>query len=316
MLMPSRVCKRILYGTVMIVVLLAILGLDWGLECYLREQRYEMLHSSPLYGLPLAGLVLVLTLAAYRELARLAAAAGVKLLSIAGILLTAATATFPYWWRQVQQGLPIGSPLYRLPALAMLGLVLPVVLAEQMMRRRTDDAFMRVSGTLLAVLYLGVGGALILHIRFVAQVPTLLLFLAAVKCTDIGAYFTGSAIGRHKIIPWLSPGKSWEGLFGGLAAAAGACMLIVRLLHLDALAPFMEGMTLTVAEMTLARAALFGVVVGLAGQFGDLCESLLKRSAQVKDSGSLVPEFGGVLDILDSPLLAAPVALAVLALPA
>ena len=65
--------------------------------------------------------------------------------------------------------------------------------------------------------------------------------------------------------------------------------------------------------LSLGEAAVFGVVVGAAGQFADLCESLLKRSAAVKDSGSLVPEFGGMLDILDSPLLAAPVAYLLLA---
>jgi phosphatidate cytidylyltransferase len=61
-------------------------------------------------------------------------------------------------------------------------------------------------------------------------------------------------------------------------------------------------------RMSLAWAAGFGCVVGAVGQFADLCESLLKRSARIKDSGALVPEFGGVLDVLDSPLLAGPVA--------
>lgn len=311
--MRSRVLKRILYGTIMIVVLSALLALDWGLECHLRERKYEMIHSSPLYGLPLAVIVLALALAAYRELSRLARAAGVRLLSVTGVLCTLGVATFPYWWRMVDARLHIGNPFYKLPTLCLLGLVVLAVLGEQVVRRRVDDAFHRVSGTLLAVLYLGVGGALILRVRFVGQVPTLVLFVAAVKCADIGAYFTGLAIGRHKMIPWLSPGKSWEGLVGGLAAAAGVSMLIVRVLDMEALAPFMEGMAPAIAEMTLGEAAVFGLAVGLAGQFGDLCESLLKRSAQVKDSGSLVPEFGGVLDILDSLLLAAPVALVLLA---
>jgi phosphatidate cytidylyltransferase len=167
------------------------------------------------------------------------------------------------------------------------------VFLEQMIRHRLDAALARVGATLLAVAYLGVGAAVMLAIRVDKGVPALILFLAAVKCTDIGAYFTGSAIGRHKLIAWLSPGKSWEGLFGGLAAAAGVSMLVVWLLGM---------------RMSLAWAAGFGVIVGAVGQFADLCESLLKRSAKIKDSGALVPEFGGVLDVLDSPLLAAPAA--------
>jgi phosphatidate cytidylyltransferase len=127
----------------------------------------------------------------------------------------------------------------------------------------------------------------------------LVIFLAAAKFTDIGAYFTGSFIGKHKMIPWLSPGKSWEGLVGGLATAAGISVLLAWLL--------LEG-----DQPPLRMWAIFGPVVGLAGQFGDLCESLLKRAAGAKDSGALVPEFGGVLDMLDSVLLSAPVATVVL----
>jgi len=97
----------------------------------------------------------------------------------------------------------------------------------------------------------------------------------------------------------LSPGKSWEGLAGGLALAAGVGAL---------------GAWLLTRTGTPAFGALFGLIVGLAGQFGDLCESLLKRSAGAKDSASLVPTFGGILDIIDSPLLAAPPAVLLLAL--
>jgi phosphatidate cytidylyltransferase len=178
----------------------------------------------------------------------------------------------------------------------IVGMVVCFVFAEQMALRTTTDAFRRIACTMLTVMYLGVSGAIIMNIRMAYGVPVLVLFMAAVKSTDIGAYFTGSAIGRHKLIPWLSPGKTWEGLFGGMAAAGGIGMLAVWAMdiHIAGLA------------VPLWRAAIFGVVVGLIGQFGDLSESLLKRSVNVKDSGAVVPEFGGVLDILDSPLLAAP----------
>ena len=118
------------------------------------------------------------------------------------------------------------------------------------------------------------------------------------KFTDIGAYFGGRAFGRHKLIFWLSPGKTWEGLGFGLITAGlvGA-----------AIAPAIPG-------LSYFQAALFGVLIGGIGQCGDLLESMMKRDAEVKDSGTLVPGFGGVLDIIDSPLLAAPFAYLVFSL--
>jgi phosphatidate cytidylyltransferase len=150
--------------------------------------------------------------------------------------------------------------------------------------------------------YLGLGSAVVLRMRLAYGMPMLAIFLTAVKFTDIAAYFVGTAVGRHKLIPWLSPGKSWEGLVGGMAAAAGVAALLAWALH--------------IRTMSVPTAACFGLLVGLAGQFGDLCESLLKRSASAKDSGVIIPEFGGVLDVVDSVLFSAPVALIVLALAA
>lgn len=290
--MRKKVLTRILFGTIMASAMIGLLWLDWHIEQGLESPR-----SSPLYGLPLALLVLALLVVSFRELSRMAAATGMQLLGVTGLLSTIAVACFPYWWP-----LAAGARAQaygQLPPLTLLSFVMLGVLAEQMIRHRIDQAFRRVAGTLASILYLGIGGALILHLRF-RGVPALVLFLVAVKCTDVGAYFTGVAFGKHKMIPWLSPGKSWEGLAGGLAAGAGTAVLITWWFD--------------IAGLSLVEAAIFGVAIGLAGQFGDLCESLLKRSAQVKDSGAVLPEFGGVLDIVDSPLLAAPVALVLLAI--
>jgi phosphatidate cytidylyltransferase len=123
------------------------------------------------------------------------------------------------------------------------------------------------------------------------------MILLCVKFTDIGAYFGGRALGRRKLIPWLSPGKTWEGLFFGLltAAAVGAVCAV----WIDERRGY---------SMYWWKGAIFGAVIGGIGQAGDLLESLMKRDAEVKDSGSLIPGFGGVLDVIDSPLLAAPFA--------
>jgi phosphatidate cytidylyltransferase len=122
------------------------------------------------------------------------------------------------------------------------------------------------------------------------------MILIIVKSTDIGAYFGGRALGRHKLIPWLSPGKTWEGLICGVlvSGAIGAAMGTGMPNHDMAMAPW--------------KGFIFGVAIGAIGQVGDLLESLMKRDAQVKDSGRLIPGFGGILDVIDSPLFAAPFA--------
>ena len=281
---------RILYGSILIVLLAALLGLDWWLE--------EAGHSPqiapggadpwPLLGLPTAVVMLLLIALALVEMFRLCAGAGVLLLTFSALSGAAILGTLPFWWQFLSPVPPPGGLV-----LLVLGVVVMVVFADQMARARTAGAIRAVACTLLTVLYLGVGTAIMMDLRVRNGVPTLVLFLAAVKSTDIGAYFVGSLIGRHKLIPWLSPGKTWEGLAGGLLAAAGVSMGLAALLPVS---------------LSWPQAAIFGAVVGLFGQFADLCESLLKRSANLKDSGAVVPGFGGVLDILDSPLLAAPAA--------
>ena len=278
---------RIILGAVMIAVVAGLLWLDWSIQ-QAEEAGQEWAARFPL-ALLLAPLVAVLTAAAFLEIARLAQACEVRLMFVSGLLGSLALALFPFL-----SGMTVMFPCTPEGLTAMLGGVLLVAFAEQMIRHRSDEALRSVGGTMLAVVYLGVGGAMVLNIRYEFGVPGLVLFLAAVKVTDIGAYFVGSAIGRHKLVPSVSPGKTWEGLAGGLAAGAGAAALAAWLL---------PGI-----NMKPGIAAVFGVIIGLTGQFADLCESALKRSAGAKDSGSAIPAFGGVLDIVDSPLLAAPLA--------
>lgn len=280
---------RIILGAVMIAALAGLLWLDWHIQNAAEAGR-EWAHKIPL-AVPLVPLVVVLTVAAFREIARLARARQVRLLFVSGLLGALGLAMFPFL-----RNLTVMVPPTPEGLMATLGGVLLLVFAEQMIRHGSDQALRSVAGTMLAVAYLGVGGALVLDIRLTRGVPALVMFLAAVKATDIGAYFVGSAIGRHKLAPSISPGKTWEGLLGGVAAGACAAVLVARLLPMP------------IRQLEPHYAAIFGAIVGLAGQFADLCESTLKRSAGAKDSGHVVPGFGGVLDIVDSPLLGAPVA--------
>lgn len=128
-------------------------------------------------------------------------------------------------------------------------------------------------------------------VRLHAQGPQLMLFLLLlVVAADIGAYFSGRAFGRHKLAPRVSPGKTWEGVCGGLLAAAAMAAVGVWWFSMDPV-PFMA----------------LCIVVAIASVIGDLTESLFKRHAGLKDSGSLLPGHGGVLDRVDSVTAAAPV---------
>lgn len=110
--------------------------------------------------------------------------------------------------------------------------------------------------------------------------------LAVIVCTaacDTGAYFVGSLLGKHKLIPHVSPAKTWEGLGGGTLGAVIASVALSGLL-----------------KLSIPASILMGLVICAAAVAGDLCESLLKRAAKVKDSGNLIPGHGGILDRIDS----------------
>ncbi len=122
----------------------------------------------------------------------------------------------------------------------------------------------------------------------------MLYFILVTKFSDVGAYCVGSLIGKHKMIPRISPGKTWEGFAGAVVISTGASMLFAHL----------AGNKL--AGMNLFHAAVLGVILSIGAVIGDLIESLFKREAGVKDSGKYLPGIGGILDLLDSLLFNAP----------
>jgi len=174
-------------------------------------------------------------------------------------------------------------------------------------RRKTQGAAGILAATMLLVLYPGLLAPFILRLRLYGPPGAawwLLIFIATVKICDIGAYFTGMACGRRKLIPWLSPGKTVEGLAGGVALsilfAVGVYGWASQFADPDS--------SIRAMFPSLPFAAGFGAIMALIGQAGDLLESLIKRDAGAKDSAAAVPAFGGVMDILDSLLPAAPLA--------
>lgn len=151
------------------------------------------------------------------------------------------------------------------------------------------------AGLLLVAIYAGALIAFWPLLRIERGPWFLLGAVLLVKSSDIGAYAVGMTLGRHKLIPWLSPGKTREGLAGGIATAALVGTGLAALTPGD-----------SIAAIPLWLGAVAGAVAALAGQAGDLAESLLKRDAGVKDSGAMLPGMGGILDVVDSLLFAGP----------
>ena len=158
---------------------------------------------------------------------------------------------------------------------------------------------------LLARARLAVGpvyvGFLVAHAVALREAPGLpglewLVFaLLTTFATDTGAYFVGRSIGRHRMTPSISPGKTWEGAVGGFLAAVGAGAGLAALTGLEAL-----------TELPFWPALSVAAGVGIVAQVGDLLESRLKRAAGAKDTGGLLPGHGGLLDRLDSLVLTIP----------
>ena len=122
-----------------------------------------------------------------------------------------------------------------------------------------------------------------------------LYFILVTKFSDTGAYVVGSLIGKHKMIPRISPAKTWEGFGGAIVVATGASLVFTH-----CFADKMPG-------MTPLHAVILGVILSSTAVIGDLIESLFKREAGVKDSGNFFPGIGGILDLLDSLLFNAPI---------
>ncbi len=153
-----------------------------------------------------------------------------------------------------------------------------------------------IGATVLGILYLSMFAFPLLLRRWVIGRDLFFLLLFTVWATDTTAYFAGRAIGRHKLSPQVSPGKTLEGSLGGLVGGVVVAALIVQLLpHLP-----------TGVSLPLTTVLPLAFVISTAGQVGDLCKSVLKRDIGIKDFGTLIPGHGGVLDRFDSLLISAP----------
>lgn len=196
----------------------------------------------------------------------------------------------------------LGVYTFSLTAIVATSLVL--FASSIWLRGPTGRPLSSVSITAFAVLYAGLISyvyALRYHpyaIGAGAGTALVVLPILLTWATDVGAFAIGSTIGKTKLIPSVSPGKTVAGAVGGLGVAVVICLVYVRFI----LMPFAQ------LGLTIQGAVLFAVAVSVSAQVGDLAESLLKREAGVKDSSRILPGHGGILDRLDSLLFVLPVA--------
>ncbi len=160
-------------------------------------------------------------------------------------------------------------------------------------KKSSPQALTAIALTLFGILYISWFLSFLIKIRFLeGGIVWVAYLLAVTKAEDIGAYTIGTLFGRHSLVPHISPKKSIEGMFGGLAAS------IIASVSLQAYLPL---------RFELPHLIILGFLIGAVGQVGDLSESLMKRFCNAKDSGSLLPGMGGILDAVDSILFTAPI---------
>jgi phosphatidate cytidylyltransferase len=303
--MQQALRQRLTYGSLMLVGLLALLYLDYWVEQNTQGWvKLPNLHPPRQFGLGGVGLLLAMIFLlplATTEVARLFVAEQIRPYRFlaglgSGLLAIHAFLTQFPWFQHI--------------ATSTLAFIIVFIMILAAIRRasgrHTEEAITHMAGTVLAMLYLGGLAWFLIALRvkhsadqqhgFQGSTAAVVMILLVVKFADIGAYFGGRALGRHKLIAWLSPGKTWEGLACGLATSALVGLACSTIWHTR------------LSTLTWWKALLFGAIIGAVGQLGDLLESLMKRDAKVKDSGDIIPGFGGLLDVIDSPLLAAPAA--------
>ncbi|MEO7933503.1 MAG: phosphatidate cytidylyltransferase [Chthoniobacterales bacterium] len=218
---------------------------------------------------------------------------------IFGMICGLAMLTGGYYWSQ-RNGPPSAYDF----ELAILMCFMLGVFARQMFQKTRDPSPIETMAyTIFGLLYVVWLFSFIIKVVYIVPRNAdhsiggqfyLLYLLVVTKFSDMGAYITGSLIGKHKLVPHISPAKTWEGFFGALGfsliASVGLWKLLPQKLSL----------------LNLEHCIVLGLSLGFAAIIGDLGESLIKRSANVKDSGSFLPGIGGSLDLIDSLLFTAP----------
>lgn len=290
----SRLASRLMAGA---AVLAAFATLAWA-------------DAHGLWGAPavvwLLPVVLVVAAGGGREAVRLAAAAGIPIAAGLVPIGAAAIAAAPAWYAVLPAGAADRVGALGPAAVACMGVVAAAFVTGVSRYAGDGRDVVRAAGSVAAAVGIGLPLAFMVALRllppaaaaeppFVRLVPVISL-IAVVKAGDIAAYAVGSLLGRHRLAPKLSPGKTWEGAAASVAAAIAMAWVVI------------EWWGAGRAGRPCGGWLAYGLVVGTAGMAGDLAESLVKRDLGAKDSGRSLGGMGGFLDLVDSLLLAGPVA--------
>jgi phosphatidate cytidylyltransferase len=290
---------RLILGTVFVVGLVGLCWLDW--------------HAAR-PGIWLLPLAIVAALLGAGELVAMYRKRGHEPLAWAvyiGTLLTVLAAALPGLWPDAATKTPfIGV------AWIALGFAASMLVAFAGELRKFDGTRRSTIEIALAVFAIAYAGALtgfLVQMRLLDGDGRLGMFalvtlIATVKMSDIGQYTAGRLFGKHKLAPVVSPGKTWEGLFGGFVFAGVTSWVLFNWGYDWFGLPWSGRWGESATWMVPLSSSAYAAALTVAGVTGDLTESMLKRDAGVKDSSSWMPGFGGVLDLLDSLLGAAPVA--------
>ena len=231
------------------------------------------------------------------EYYRICEAKGLRAYKILGVIGTVAMISGSWFFYQQKNRLELS---YDFDILILLVFALGVFI-RQFPQKLNPAGIETMAVTLFGLIYVAWLGNFITRINFVNANGRyfVMLLVVVTKFTDMGAYMIGSTLGRHKMIPRISPKKTWEGTIGGIAFAVGGAVMCLYWPHKLSAPILASGMNLT-------HALVLGLLLGVAAVIGDLAESLIKREAGVKDSSSILPGHGGALDMLDSFLFTAP----------
>ncbi|WP_153557509.1 phosphatidate cytidylyltransferase [Roseimaritima sediminicola] len=281
------------------VVLLSVVGLLLWLDL-----RYPLWGVGGLWLLPL---LLALTIGTAADICRLLQGANRLVDSRVTILAAVVVPVFacvPYLWEVQALDYPADCPVGRLGWVAVGAFAaIAIVLVAEMRRygRGPAGAIDRVQAGVFVALYTGLPMAMLVAVRNLHGdgwgLAALITLIAATKSCDAGAYGSGKLLGRHKLIPRLSPGKTWEGAIGGVLLSVVVAYGCVHFLF-----PAMGAKLF--ASPPWWGPGVLGAVCALSGMAGDLAESLIKRDTGAKDSGTTLPGLGGVWDVTDSLIAA------------